>query len=159
MHSHNRQLLGLPQLDCAAVESSSQSLIHSVKPSASGDFRKCSDCNSPARGKTEKDTAAEAVLPASLKQQKLCHFLGLLAFSKTGPLFTLHMVGAAAGNKGRGSAIVQYRRQGEWSIRNAILQRWAFYPLSLRCKCWGMVSTDPGKREQKDFIYISTSQK
>ncbi|KAK1329246.1 hypothetical protein QTO34_011426 [Cnephaeus nilssonii] len=68
MHSHNRQLLGLPQLDYAAVESSSLSLIHSVKPSASGDFRKSSDCNSPARGETEKDTTAEAVLPASLKQ-------------------------------------------------------------------------------------------
>lgn len=66
IHSHKRQLLGLPQLDDAAVESSSPSLIRSVEPTASGDFRKSSDCNSPARGKPEKDSSAEAVRPPRL---------------------------------------------------------------------------------------------
>lgn len=35
------------------MDSPSRSLIRSVKPTASGDFGKSSDCNSPAGGKTE----------------------------------------------------------------------------------------------------------
>lgn len=64
-------------LGCATVECSSQSLTHAVKPAASGDFGKSSDCNSAARGETEKDTAVDGGwIPRLTAAVRAVQFLG-----------------------------------------------------------------------------------
>lgn len=89
---------GQSPLDCVAVEEPDQNLIHFVKPTATGGFRKSNDCNSPARGKTEREGRGGS--PQCLvNTMNALQFLGSSSILQDGSLFFLHTTGAAAENK------------------------------------------------------------
>lgn len=82
-------------MDCAVVECSSQSLIHSVKPTASPAIVR-------AQSEAREKHSSGGCPPNSLIQcKRFCDFLGLLASSKKGPLFSLHTAAAGTRNKGQ----------------------------------------------------------